>query len=800
VSICPQDGTVLTLSPDQDQSLKSKFQFIREIGRGGMGVIYQARHLILKKVVAVKMLHPHLVSPNAVQRFQIEGRAASALSHPHIVAMMDMGVTDAGLPYIVMEYVDGLTLAQYLEKSGPMPIERALKIFLQVCDALAHAHSRSILHRDIKPSNIMLVKNASGVEEARVMDFGIAKLVDDVEAGTQHLTKTGETLGSPLYMSPEQARGEQMAATSDIYSFGCVMYETLAGTPPFAGKTQMETMLMHMNNPLPPLNAHGKTFSPELSGVIEKALAKNPESRYQSMIELQNDLASLHAKGGRGLGRYTLGDRAEFRLHPAILVVAAVLLLGAVSIASLPALSQKWKDVSASIEKSNQAIKRREGLEHAILRGGPSIDLTRASVGFKTGDDDLQILQNNTKIERLNLSETNVSESGLEYLKHCKLVELNLDDTRIQRLSALEAIPSLMELTLSNTKVGHDALHSIASLDNLRDLNLSHTDVADADLQYLRSSSNLRLLDLTHCRHVTTGATEALRKILNPTCKVTYTNAYAYQTEAHDLFERHHIGAGLELSSIAQAQFLADRNYLQYQVETDARCRFLFAQHRFEQAASVYSEAIKNVEIFNPHSTSLSDMYYHLGFAYANAKEPEKALQAHQKAAQLLADAKENDSLTANNMLSLATDYKDLNRLAAALSAAGDCRKLIDDGAAPKATMLEAGLNEVYADTYRMRLEPEKAVQYDKSAIEIMQKLPGPKSDSVFYYAQVSLANDYMNSRQYDVAERFLKTLLKQPAPTDWRKRQYDILVHVLTLSQKDDEAARYKQEMQKLE
>jgi tRNA A-37 threonylcarbamoyl transferase component Bud32/tetratricopeptide (TPR) repeat protein len=724
VNTCPQDGTVLTLPPAQDQSLKRKFQFIREIGRGGMGVIYQARHLILKKIVAVKMLHPHLASPNAVQRFQIEGRAASALSHPNIVAMMDMGVTEAGLPYIVMEYVDGVTLAQCLEKSGPMAVERALKIFIQVCDALAHAHGRSILHRDIKPSNIMLVENATGVEEARVMDFGIAKMIDDAESGMQHLTKTGDTLGSPLYMSPEQARGERMAATSDIYSFGCVIYETLAGTPPFAGKTQMETMLMHMNNQPPSLSAQGKNLAPELSAIIAKALEKNPELRYQSMIEMRNDLAAVHARGGRGLGRFTLGDQAVFRLHPAIIVIAVAFLVGAVSMASWPVLSQKWRDIAASVEKHNQQERRTRSLEQAIIKGSLSVDLTKASLGFKANDDDLRILQNNTKVERLNLSGTDVSDLGLDYLKHCRLLALDLDDTRVQRLAALETIPSLTELSLSNTNVDHDALHSIASLANLRDLKLSHTDITDADLQYLRSSSNLRLLDLTHCRHITTGAADALRKILNPICKVIWTSAYQYQSEGHDLFERHHIDAGLELSSIAQAQFLADRNYLQYQIETDARCRFLFAQHRFEDAAAAYSEAIRNIEAFNPKSTNLADMYYHLGFAYANAQEPDKALQAHQKAAQLLTDAKESDTLTANNLLSLASAYKDLKRFDAALSAAGECRKLIDTGVAPKATMLEAALDNLYAEIYRMRLEPQKSVQYDISAIDIIEKIP----------------------------------------------------------------------------
>ncbi|MGH9549711.1 MAG: serine/threonine protein kinase, partial [Terriglobales bacterium] len=289
----------------ESTSFRSKYELLGLLGTGGMGVIYKARQTVLNKIVAIKMLHPHLVSAESLQRFQVEGRAASVLSHPNIVAVYDFGMNDMGQPYMVMEFVEGKTLAGVLAEQGPLNSAQFRSVFVQVCDALTHAHKRSVLHRDVKPSNIMIVRGDNDQEQVRIMDFGIAKLVS--ESDSQDLTRTGEAIGSPAYMSPEQGRGTAIDQRSDIYSLGCVMYESLTGAPPFTGKTAMDTMLRHLQDkPLPLSQASlGKRFPSGLEHMIMRMLEKDPAARYQSMDEVKNDLLA----GGTAAPQSDAADR-----------------------------------------------------------------------------------------------------------------------------------------------------------------------------------------------------------------------------------------------------------------------------------------------------------------------------------------------------------------------------------------------------------------------------------------------------------------------------------------------------------
>src|SRR5262249_32915324 len=162
---------------EQDPDLRGKYKFIETIGTGGTAVVYRARQTAINKLVAIKMLHSYTVSDRAIQRLQLEGKAACLLEKEHIVKVLDFGMNHSGQPYMVMEHLDGITLAQEIEAHGPLTLERFFKIFLQVCDGLSHAHSRNVLHRDIKPSNIMLVHTEPGIEYVKIMDFGLAKLL-----------------------------------------------------------------------------------------------------------------------------------------------------------------------------------------------------------------------------------------------------------------------------------------------------------------------------------------------------------------------------------------------------------------------------------------------------------------------------------------------------------------------------------------------------------------------------------------------------------------------------------------------
>jgi serine/threonine-protein kinase len=231
-----------------------------------------------------------------MERFLIEAKAINLLSHRHIIKMHDIGLTKGGQPYMIMDFIDGVPLSEVLEQEIQISMARFLNLFIQSCDALGHAHSRHVLHRDLKPSNMMLTR-INGQEEVRIMDFGVAKVVNDPEYRHRRLTKPDEVVGSPMYMSPEQAGGKAIDHRSDIYSLGLVMYEAITGTPTFEGPTVAETMVMQLvHKPKPMMEAsRGQYIDPRLEAVVFRLLEKNPNDRYQTMEALKQDLMRLRS-------------------------------------------------------------------------------------------------------------------------------------------------------------------------------------------------------------------------------------------------------------------------------------------------------------------------------------------------------------------------------------------------------------------------------------------------------------------------------------------------------------------------
>lgn len=275
------------------------------IGKGGMSSVFKGRHTQIDRPVAVKVMHEHLVSEeNALLRFQKEAQAAGKLDHPNIVKVADFRVGEGGFSFLVMDYVPGVSLAQAIRKQGLLSCSQAVDIFSQACDALQHAHSHGVIHRDLKPSNIMLVDSESedGKPQVKLLDFGIAKILPQHGGSGQKLTQTGEVFGSPLYMSPEQCMGKALDARSDIYSMGCLMYETLTGTPPIVGANTFETFFKHTTEMPASIKTHRSDLANyrEIDAIILKAMAKNPADRYQTMAELKADLLALLEEKDRG--------------------------------------------------------------------------------------------------------------------------------------------------------------------------------------------------------------------------------------------------------------------------------------------------------------------------------------------------------------------------------------------------------------------------------------------------------------------------------------------------------------------
>ena len=274
------------------QHLSDRYELGEILGFGGMSEVHLARDLRLHRDVAVKVLRADLArDPSFYLRFRREAQNAAALNHPAIVAVYDTGEADtpAGpLPYIVMEYVDGITLRDIVHNDGPIEPRRAIEVIADACQALNFSHQHGTIHRDVKPANIMISKAGA----VKVMDFGIAKAIAD--AGNP-VTQTAAVIGTAQYLSPEQARGETVDARSDVYSLGCVLYEVLTGEPPFVGDSPVAVAYQHVReDPVPP-SERNPALSPELDAVVIKALAKNPDNRYQTAADMRTDLIRVHS-------------------------------------------------------------------------------------------------------------------------------------------------------------------------------------------------------------------------------------------------------------------------------------------------------------------------------------------------------------------------------------------------------------------------------------------------------------------------------------------------------------------------
>ncbi|MBZ0187295.1 MAG: serine/threonine-protein kinase, partial [Candidatus Obscuribacterales bacterium] len=283
---------------EPDLFLASRYKIGELVGVGGMGAVYKAHYTQLAKTFAIKILQQELAAdPTALRRFEREAGAVGQLSHPNIVAVYEFGMTQDASPYLVMDYLDGEGLDARLRSEVYLSGETVADLFIQVADALAHAHNKSIVHRDIKPSNMILLKDENDNDLVKLVDFGIAKIMPEGDKTTLGTTQTGELIGSPWYMSPEQCAGKTIDGRSDIYSAGCVMYEAITGKPPFCGDNLVQIILHHVNEPSPrPRDKHPSLeIHEDLEYIVLRCLEKNPEDRYQNADSLKQDLELFRA-------------------------------------------------------------------------------------------------------------------------------------------------------------------------------------------------------------------------------------------------------------------------------------------------------------------------------------------------------------------------------------------------------------------------------------------------------------------------------------------------------------------------
>jgi serine/threonine-protein kinase len=389
VNFCPDCGADLRPAPPADASrsagfvhrvIADRYRLVDLVGEGGMGAVYRAEHIRMGKALALKILRGDFAQePDAVARFLSEARIVSRLSHPHTIAVFDFGEIEGGGFYLAMEYVPGQDLATILKTGGPLPERRVAELGQQILGSLAEAHDAGIVHRDMKPGNVMVMKTRSGEDFVKVLDFGIAKLRlgPDVagpggpEASSTTATSAGAIVGTPSYIAPEQARGDAIDARTDLYAVGCMLYELVAGKPPFVAPTPIAVVAAHLHDEPRPLQQVVPGVSEAFAAAVHRALRKRPEDRWPSADAMREALADASeptqtrslAPGLDVVGGTGIASREDFReLDQHVRALRRGRTMGPVTllavVAALALVSWRWQDVYGLLAVRAPALAR----------------------------------------------------------------------------------------------------------------------------------------------------------------------------------------------------------------------------------------------------------------------------------------------------------------------------------------------------------------------------------------------------------------------------------------------------------
>ncbi len=352
--------------------LSDRYELEELVGTGGMSSVYRAHDRLLDRKVALKILHSHhAVDPEYVERFRREARSVAALSHPNVVTVIDRG-EHGDRQFIVFEYIDGENAKQLIQQRGPLPVEQALELAIQVARGLAFAHEQGLVHRDVKPQNILL----NGDGRAKVTDFGIARSLD-VKHG---VTQTGTVLGTSDYISPEQAQGQRVDALTDVYSLGVVLYELLTKEVPFPGENFVAVAMRHINEPPPSVRERRPDVSPRVDAAVQRAMAKEPGDRFSSMDDFRRELEAcleelsgtqVIAPAGSPGGPRRMRRRRRSGAWPLIAALTGLVVVGAVVYVLIhgPGVTRIERSVRGTSSKPSAAIQL-----HAVRAYDPDGD------------------------------------------------------------------------------------------------------------------------------------------------------------------------------------------------------------------------------------------------------------------------------------------------------------------------------------------------------------------------------------------------------------------------------------------
>ncbi len=491
--------------------IADRYQVKDIIGSGGMGVVMRAYDSALDIDVAIKMIWADHAEQGAV-RFQREAIAAGKLNHPNITRVMNFGQTPDGSPYMVMELLNGISLSQLLAKEK-LSAAKAIPIFMQIASGLAYAHRIGVVHRDLKPSNIILLEQ--GIDEylVKIVDFGVAKIIDE----KFDVTQVGGLVGSPLYMSPEQALQAPADARMDIYSLGCLMFETLTGQPPFKGQTALETLSMHRNTAAPLVTdiVSIVRMPAELVNLVDKCLHKMPENRPANADEVIERLIAIHDKlDNKTLTKAQIQriSNQHFRIKlfefwkskmAAIAGVTIVLFLIALGVNMFQSEQKRIYETKSLTKSSNpsQLEFSVPELKQETLPGSfeftPIKNGVIAEIGKSISDKDLGQLKGKF-VTVLKLDQSNIDGSGLALVNKPALLELSLRDTKVtdKNLKNLVGMNNLKILIIGSDSVSDEGLKYIGSLKSLINLSLKSNKITKKGVKHLRNLTNLESINI----------------------------------------------------------------------------------------------------------------------------------------------------------------------------------------------------------------------------------------------------------------------------------------------------------------
>ncbi|MGD9681192.1 MAG: protein kinase [Candidatus Obscuribacterales bacterium] len=444
---------------DVDGFPSDRFSPRRKLGSGATSEVFLSRDRFLRKDVSVKLLR--WLNDETVVSFQNEARVNASLKHENIVEVLDFGTSTDGVPFLVQEYIEGITLEDYLSEHGPLEAGEAVSFFAEIADALTYAHGKGILHRDLKPSNILIIDSEDRLS-SRLIDFGIAHMRE----GTS--TREGiEVAGTPRYMSPDAASGRAYDARSEIYSLGCVMYAALTGYPPFDGETSLEIISMHSSHQPEPIDIDTPAGE-SLERIIFRCLEKEPENRYQSAQELKEALL-----GGSDLPAAAEPERMEASAGATKKIIFALIAITAISVTATGALLASRTIVKKEPSKSSRMKDQDETWQTESL--SKALIESAVTPHANSPREYLESVKSDPQVKEANFFMCDLTDRDLEFIGEKKLEILNLSYNPVTDITMkrLEKMDTLETLILRAVNITDGGIESIAKLPRLSKLTIS---------------------------------------------------------------------------------------------------------------------------------------------------------------------------------------------------------------------------------------------------------------------------------------------------------------------------------------